>query len=1620
MNIRGRVSTIGGFRQEKWFEIYNLINSHRIALLAVQESHLTDELARDVNSAFDGKMKVFYSPLPDNNNAAGVAMVVNRGLLNASEITCETIVPGRAILASIPRPSGTTLNVLNVYAPNEARRNEEFWTELDGSLENPPQRRPNIMLGDFNLVEDGLDRLPYHLDDPNAVAALGNLKANLDLVDGWRRTNPDKRAYTHLHAPNASQGRIDRIYISNELLRPATEWKITNPPIETDHWVVSVKVSTPEAPHIGKGRWQIPTYIIDHQGVLEEINSISKTALEEMEATRYRRTLTRNPQTIFAAFKAKTISLCRAHARRIHPTITNKIKKQKAKLDAILNDPLIPDDDKMLESITIKTNILELERILFESSRTYAKARHHVHAETICKDWIRSNRAKKPRDTIYRLYNPLDEARQPETDSTQMAQRAKEYHEHLQRKDRDPTQDPDPAKLDQILENITARTTPGQKSKLANYISWGDAHRALTESGNDKAAGLDGIPTEMWKRMSARYDAFADQPANPYCDIVGMLTRVFNDVEEHGIAPDTNFNEGWMCPIYKKGERDNVANYRPITVLNTDYKIMTKALANKLAEAAPTLIHGDQAGFMKNRSIYDQVKLAKLTIDLGRILGRNGMIVALDQEKAYDKILHPYLWRVLERFGLPNHFIRTVKHLYKGARTSVLVNGILSDPYIVLRGVRQGDALSCLLFNLGIEPLAAALRNSPSQGIKVRDSPENIKCRLFADDTTVYLCESDDLETIEEHALTPWCEVSGAVFNTSKTEIIPVGTEEYRRNLIETRRTHPDSPQIPPNVKIAREGQPVRILGAWIGNGVDQGTPWTPTIEKIATALKKWEANHPTMEGRRLISQMIIGGMTQYLAKVQGIPEPAMKTLDKLIRDFTWSGENRPTVSMAHISNDIALGGRKALDIHARNDAIQLTWVQSYLKLGKERPTWALVADEIFANDVPGEPKSLTDDHNARSNQFLQAWKSRRNRREPREPADGEPKDIPKDLKDLVKTAKKYGVRLEAITPDRQTRELLPATRCKQTKEPNKPDTLCDKLGKCLRNKHNVRNLGDAARISENVPRQHKNNKRCRCTRCCEIRLATNNACKHPNKCIERAKRLSESIQDKWSPTKDLHPDFFTAPTPDELGPEYDPITKETAYTVNPFRVEESLEGCFRVFTTNDPPPHQVAERAPRTADFDLPPLTVYTDGSCLNNGESTAKAGSGVWFGENDTRNAALKTPGPDQSNQTGELYAVLHALSNAPKDRALVIRTDSNYVITGLTSQLSKWEDQGWIHSKHANLFKAITAWTRFRSNTTKLIWVKGHSGTRGNDEADRLAREGAEKDPTDLDPSTNAPENTVPSGAKLSALSQKDLYRGIKIANRPPPRRSSDIIVGRIQACASGSYGSSPTPERVWLSTRHRDLSKKTREFIWKSIHDAFKIGKFWDRIEGYEHRGVCRICESEESMEHILTECTAPGRTQVWALANELWKKRSNTPIPESYGALLGCCLSEFKTPGGKPDKGLNRLFRILVSESMYVIWRTRCERVITWGNDPSKSHSPHEIHNKWLQAINARLRMDSVQTNQKIFKDKALLAKTVLKTWEGCLKDNLHETRNWCGKTGVLVGIAPRRPPGRNR
>ena len=325
----------------------------------------------------------------------------------------------------------------------------------------------------------------------------------------------------------------------------------------------------------------------------------------------------------------------------------------------------------------------------------------------------------------------------------------------------------------------------------------------------------------------------------------------------------------------------------PITVLNTDYKLLTKVLALQLIDHVDTLIHEDQAGFIPRRSIFNHIRLAKAIISYAEIVEEDGAIIALDQEKAYDRIHHDYLWKVLKAFHLPLPFIKMVKALYSSAFTHVAINGVLSDPFQVTRGVRQGDPLSCLLFDLAIEPLACLIRsNLDIRGLDIPCLIEKLVIKLFADNTNLYLSKYDRLDVVQR-VLDMWCEASGAKFNIEKMEVIPIGSPNYRQTVSTSRKINPlDQSPLPDNICIAKDGEVVRMLGAWIGNNADDQAPWEPLIDKIKMNLEKWSRIRPSVDGKCCIIQTIVSGFTQFLTQVQGMPTQVEKALKKIIDDF--------------------------------------------------------------------------------------------------------------------------------------------------------------------------------------------------------------------------------------------------------------------------------------------------------------------------------------------------------------------------------------------------------------------------------------------------------------------------------------------------------------------------------------------------------------------------------------------------------------------------------------------------------------------------------------------------------------------------------------------------------------
>ncbi|KIO04156.1 hypothetical protein M404DRAFT_144507 [Pisolithus tinctorius Marx 270] len=202
-----------------------------LAILALQETHLSPMQATSLNEIFTDTLFVVTSIDPNHPSAKGVAIMLNKHLVKMNDIHVHEIIPGRAILMTMHWYQQEKLNLLNVYAPNEPSENQKFWETIHDNLINLPQ--PDVLLGDFNVVEDSIDRIPAHQDHANAVNALRALRSHLNLQDSWRQTNPSNLSFTFTQS--ARQGgrmsRIDQIYTLESMIPFCKDWSIDPPAI---------------------------------------------------------------------------------------------------------------------------------------------------------------------------------------------------------------------------------------------------------------------------------------------------------------------------------------------------------------------------------------------------------------------------------------------------------------------------------------------------------------------------------------------------------------------------------------------------------------------------------------------------------------------------------------------------------------------------------------------------------------------------------------------------------------------------------------------------------------------------------------------------------------------------------------------------------------------------------------------------------------------------------------------------------------------------------------------------------------------------------------------------------------------------------------------------------------------------------------------------------------------------------------------------------------------------------------------------------------------------------------------------------------------------------------------
>ncbi|KAI4885436.1 hypothetical protein NFI96_003951 [Prochilodus magdalenae] len=339
------------------------------------------------------------------------------------------------------------------------------------------------------------------------------------------------------------------------------------------------------------------------------------------------------------------------------------------------------------------------------------------------------------------------------------------------------------------------------RQDLDAALSFDEVTKAVYQLTSGRAPGVDGLPIDFYKAFW------------------GIIGRDFFDVFLTSFGASV-LPKSCQCAVLsllpKKGDLCLLKNWRPVSLLCADYKILSRYIANRLKVVLGLIINDDQSYCVPARSIYDNLFLIRDLFDFAKSTGSEFGLLSLDQEKAFDRVDHTYLFAALKAFGFGDGFISWIRLLYTGASCLIRVRGVLSLPVLVSRGIRQGCPLSGQLYSIAAEPLLCLLRKRLS-GLQTGASL--VQVSAYADDLTVVIRGEQDVESLKE-ALHVYSRATSAKLNWAKTEALWCGSQSTGHML----------PLLPGGVQWSRTG--LKVLGVWLGTDEVKERNWEGVVEK--------------------------------------------------------------------------------------------------------------------------------------------------------------------------------------------------------------------------------------------------------------------------------------------------------------------------------------------------------------------------------------------------------------------------------------------------------------------------------------------------------------------------------------------------------------------------------------------------------------------------------------------------------------------------------------------------------------------------------------------------------------------------------------------------------------------
>jgi Reverse transcriptase (RNA-dependent DNA polymerase) len=394
------------------------------------------------------------------------------------------------------------------------------------------------------------------------------------------------------------------------------------------------------------------------------------------------------------------------------------------------------------------------------------------------------------------------------------------------------------------------------------------------------APGPDGIPYPFWKELAKRVDSWNEShPDTTIPSFWETFTDLANWLAKHG-TNSFGFKDANISLFFKKGDPTLVSNYRPISSMNTDCKLYTNLINMHLSPWAESKLHLDQKGFVPNRLITEHTCLASEVFHLTNRTDLDSYLISLDQSKVYDQVDQTLLQRTMARMGLPPGLLKLISDILLWPCSRVRINSGYSKWFSLRRGVRQGDPLSCLLYDFSIEPLGMRLRNALS-GISI-DRLLPAKLLMYADDTNIFANATENLAKIKT-VLDLTSLALGSQFNDEKTIIKPMGSPAFRHA---THSISNANTQAFPNATILPPDESVRVLGVWIGSTDQASTRWDQISTHVTKIIRQWHAIGASARNRVLLAKALMQSRCYYLLDSNSIPPLKLKKISRAIQRF--------------------------------------------------------------------------------------------------------------------------------------------------------------------------------------------------------------------------------------------------------------------------------------------------------------------------------------------------------------------------------------------------------------------------------------------------------------------------------------------------------------------------------------------------------------------------------------------------------------------------------------------------------------------------------------------------------------------------------------------------------------